>query len=326
VRVRGRSRPGAGERQRPRPGGGPLDPWRGDPVAAVLLFVTFLGGYALFYATLPVYYSYYFMLIMPWTALLTAWVAVDVVRFLVGEARHATGCRRPPTRRPPRHARSAAGASARRARSGRGRCPALAPRSPGAPAPSSAAPWCWSACSASARHPRRRAEEMGESSASETWRDSPYLPATVNRLVRRLSGPRPTIPRTRPSAIGHYLQHETMASPAIDDFVRVVRSECLPGERIFASTHWSLRRLGLGLRARRNLADTNPHRWKAHESTPEDWVAALEAITWISPSQARQRACQGAGHASLPHRHVPPRGRGVGRPLCGPRRTASPRA
>jgi hypothetical protein len=26
-----------------------------------------------------------------------------------------------------------------------------------------------------------------------------------------------------------------------------------------------------------NLADSNPHRWKAHESTLEDWVAALEA-------------------------------------------------
>jgi hypothetical protein len=25
-----------------------------------------------------------------------------------------------------------------------------------------------------------------------------------------------------------------------------------------------------------NLADTNPHRWKVHESTPQDWVAALE--------------------------------------------------
>jgi len=25
-----------------------------------------------------------------------------------------------------------------------------------------------------------------------------------------------------------------------------------------------------------NLADTNPHRFKVHESTPEDWVRALE--------------------------------------------------
>jgi hypothetical protein len=25
-----------------------------------------------------------------------------------------------------------------------------------------------------------------------------------------------------------------------------------------------------------NLADTNPHRWKVHESSPADWVNALE--------------------------------------------------
>ena len=80
-----------------------------------------------------------------------------------------------------------------------------------------------------------------------------------------------------PSAIAYYLQHESMHAPTIDTFVRAVRAECRPGERIFGEYSLGPFAGALGpcvLGA--DLADTNPHRFKVHESTPEDWVRALE--------------------------------------------------
>jgi hypothetical protein len=122
-----------------------------------------------------------------------------------------------------------------------------------------------------------RQVEMGDESTRYTWHDSPYLPQTVNALVRGIFWSPTSDPVHPPYAITHYLQHESMHAPSIDAFVRAVRAECRPGERIFGEYSLGPFAAAIGpcvLGA--NLADTNPHRFKVHESTPEDWVRALE--------------------------------------------------
>jgi hypothetical protein len=80
----------------------------------------------------------------------------------------------------------------------------------------------------------------------------------------------------------------------VDSFVQAVRRQCRPGERIFGEYSLGPFAAALGpcvLGA--NLADTNPHRFKVHESTPEGWVRALEAdhlaIAIVSPRAAMMR-------------------------------------
>jgi hypothetical protein len=118
---------------------------------------------------------------------------------------------------------------------------------------------------------------MGDETARYTWHDSPYLPRAVNALVRRIFWSPSSDPVHPPNAITYYLEHESMHAATIDAFVRAVRAECRPGERIFGEYSLGPFAAAVGpcvLGA--NLADTNPHRFKVHESTPEEWVRALE--------------------------------------------------
>jgi len=80
-----------------------------------------------------------------------------------------------------------------------------------------------------------------------------------------------------PNAITYYLQHETLSAPTIDAFVRAVRGQCRPGEKIFGEYSLGPFAAAVGscvLGA--NLADTNPNRYRVPGSTPGDWVRALE--------------------------------------------------
>jgi hypothetical protein len=140
-----------------------------------------------------------------------------------------------------------------------------------------------------------RLEEMGNADQHYTWRDSPYLGELLNRAVKALFWTPSNDPTNLPPAIAHYLQHETMAAFTIDGFVQAVRAECQPGERIFGEYSLgpfaaSVSDCVLGA----NLADTNPRRWKAKESTPEQWVRALEAdhlaIAIVQPGSAMLKA------------------------------------
>jgi len=88
-----------------------------------------------------------------------------------------------------------------------------------------------------------------------------------------------------------------MSAGAALGFVAAVRSQCRPGERIFGEYSLGPFAGALGpcvLAA--NLADTNPHRFKVHESTPDQWVAALEkahldiAIVTRGDTMMRERA------------------------------------
>ena len=122
-----------------------------------------------------------------------------------------------------------------------------------------------------------RQEEAGDGTMTYAWRDSPYLPGAVNRIVRALFWSPSSDATHPPNAITFYLQHETLSAPTIDAFVNAVRAECRPGERIFGEYSLGPFAAAVGscvLAA--NLADTNNIRLKVHESTPGDWVRALE--------------------------------------------------
>jgi hypothetical protein len=271
--LRGRARgesalPGAAGRLAAR-----LNLWGGDRVAAQMIFATFICGYLYFYSTRVDYYSYYFMLIMPWTGLMTATVTVDVLRFVDG--RLAPGAAVEP---------SLSRAERRR------RQPAARRQKPPASHPASAPRPAWRlwplvACAVALALVllyRRgigaeRQDEAGNDVMTYPRRDSPYLPGALNRIVQALFWSPSSDATHPPNAITYYLQHETLSAPNIDVFVRAVREQCRPGERIFGEYSLGPFAAAVGscvLAA--NLADTNNHRFKVHESTPGDWVRALE--------------------------------------------------
>lgn len=249
--------------------GARLNLWNGDRVAAQMLFATFIVGYFYFFSTRVDYYSYYFMLIMPWMGLVTSTVVADLVRFM-RERKGAASAAEPPLPRAERRRREQ---SARKRRSAAG---------PTRPLWSVWPPILCAAAFVAVLFYRQgigrdRQVEMGDESSHYTWYDSPYLPPILNALVRGIFWSPTSDPIHPPNAITYYLQHESMHAPTITAFVAAVRAECRPGERIFGEYSLGPFAGALGpcvLAA--NLADTNPHRFKVHESTPEDWVRSLE--------------------------------------------------
>jgi len=248
-----------------------LNLWNGDRVAAQMLFATFICGYFYFFSTRVDYYSYYFMLIMPWMGLMTSTVAVDVVRYL----RERKGTASPATPPLPRAERRRHEQGARKHKGAAGQT------TPGMVWSAWPPILCGVALVAVLFYRQGigsdRQVEMGDESSRYTWYDSPYLPASLNALVRAVFWSPTSDPIHPPSAITYYLQHESMHAPTIDAFVAAVRAECRPGERIFGEYSLGPFAGAIGpcvLAA--NLADTNPHRFKVHESTPEAWVHALE--------------------------------------------------
>jgi hypothetical protein len=246
-----------------------LNLWGGDRVAAQIIFATLTCGYFYFYSTRVDYYSYYFMLIMPWMGLMTAIVAVDTVRFVSERWR----C-------PTRNQASLPRAERRRREKTSGK---PAPR--GASGAMAFHPWPLAVLALSLvlvlayrkGIGKDRHDDMGEYEHQYTWRDSPYLPGSLNRLVQALFWTPSSSPVHPPNAITYYLQHESLSAGQAAGFVAAVRSVCRPGERIFGEYSLGPFAAALGpcvLAA--NLADTNPHRFKVHESTPQDWVDALE--------------------------------------------------
>ena len=271
--LRGRARgettlPGAAGRL-----GAWLNLWGGDRVAAQMIFATLICGYLYFYSTRVDYYSYYFMLIMPWMGLMTATVTVDVLRY-VGERLSSGTPGEPPSSRGERRRRQQAARRQERTAGSAPNAPRLVWRL-----------WPLVACAAAVALVlvyrqgigADRQEEAGDGTMTYAWRDSPFLPGAVNGMVRTLFWSPASDSTHPPNAITYYLQHETLSAPTIDSFVQAVRGQCRPGERIFGEYSLGPFAAAVGscvLGA--NLADTNPHRFKVHESTPEDWVRALE--------------------------------------------------
>lgn len=277
--------------------GARLNLWGGDRVAAQMLFATFVCGYFYFYSTRVDYYSYYFMLIMPWMGLMTATVALDVVRFVRerGTSKVAAEAELSRSERRRRQRASGKGDGPGRAVSWRA--------------------WPLLVCGgvlAGALAYRSgigsdRLADMGEEGSRYTWRDSRYLPTFVNRLIKAVFWAPSSDPVHPPNAITYYLQHETMSAPTIDRFVEAVKRQCQPGERIFGEYSLGPFAAALGpcvLGA--NLADTNPHRWKVHESTPQGWVRALEddhlaiAIVTSGAGMLKERALREYFYGTFP--------------------------
>ena len=171
-----------------------LNLWNGDRVAAQMIFATFICGYFYFYSTRVDYYSYYFMLIMPWMGLMTATVAVDVVRFL---AQAQGGASPAELAAAPRRA-AAARAGSRESRKAH---PAVATNR------ACMEPLAARLCAVAWRRVlfyrqgigSDRQVEMGEESSHYTWHDSPYLPAVVNAALARRFLRSPATPFTRPT-------------------------------------------------------------------------------------------------------------------------------
>ena len=271
--LRGRARgesalPGAAGRL-----GAWLNLWGGDRVAAQMIFATLICGYLYFYSTRVDYYSYYFMLIMPWMGLMTATVTVDVLRYL-GERLNFATAAEPALSRAERRRRQQLTRRQERAAGSSGNAPRPAWRL-----------WPLVACAAAFALVlvyrqgigADRQEESGDGTMAYAWRDSPFLPSVVNSMVRTLFWSPASDSTHPPNAITYYLQHETLSAPTIDTFAKAVRGQCRPGEKIFGEYSLGPFAAAVGscvLGA--NLADTNPHRFKVHESTPEDWVRALE--------------------------------------------------
>jgi 4-amino-4-deoxy-L-arabinose transferase-like glycosyltransferase len=271
--LRGRARgettlPGAAGRL-----GAWLNLWGGDRVAAQMIFATLICGYLYFYSTRVDYYSYYFMLIMPWMGLMTATVTVDVLRY-IGERLSSGAPGEPPSSRGERRRRQQAARRQERTAGSAPNAPRLVWRL-----------WPLVACAAAVALVlvyrqgigADRQEEAGDGTMTYAWRDSPFLPGAVNSMVRKLFWSPASDSTHPPNAITYYLQHETLSAPTIDTLVKAVRGQCRPGEKIFGEYSLGPFAAAVGscvLGA--NLADTNPHRFKVHESTPEDWVRALE--------------------------------------------------
>jgi hypothetical protein len=255
-----------GRDRRPLPDGEPpprrvwprLSSWvglfDGDRIAAVIMLATFTFGYFLFYSTRDDYYSYYFMLIMPWMGLLTAYLVIDAVRYLWGF--RASGA--------PEEAGEGLSRQERRRRKREAHKKARRSRSVRPPA----------------RPPLSRLWPLAAGLTvlvCISWIDSPYLGPGLNGAVRFLFWDPVRDRRSPPSAITRYLQHETRQAVTIDLFLEGLKAECRPGTRIFGE--YSLGPFAaaasdcvLGAK----LADTNPHRWKVGESRVEDWIEQLE--------------------------------------------------
>jgi hypothetical protein len=263
-----------------------FDPWGPDGLSAALLFATFALGYLFFYSNLKVYYSYYFMLVMPWMALLTAFVVVDVPREVWSRWRAAERgdgvSSAPPTRGQTRPA-------TRQERRRRAREAAKRQRQAGSAG--QAAPGVW-------RHwpliPTAIAllltfgyrERIGDQRLAAVdnpvrryrFSPSPALADGLDDFVERAlwSGVRDR--RDPPLGVRRYLQHEMIYSHTIERFDAAVRSLCHPGDRIFGE--YSLAPYSAAISdcaVAADIIDVNPSRLSSGESTMAGWIEAVEA-------------------------------------------------
>lgn len=260
-----------------------IDPWGPGVLRSALLFATFALGYLYFYSTLKVYYSYYFMLVMPWMALLAAFVIVDVPRMFWANLR--------PTRNAGDESKpveaEAAGLS-RQERRLRAREAEKRRRQEPAQGGARSSWWFWPAIPTVVAlllvfgHRERIGEER-IATASSLVRNygfvpSPYLGDGVNDLVEKALWTGVRDRRDPPRGIARYLQHETIYSRSIDRFDEAVRAACRPGDRIFGE--YSLAPYGAAISdcsVAANIIDTNGSRLSSGESTMAGWIDEIEA-------------------------------------------------
>jgi 4-amino-4-deoxy-L-arabinose transferase-like glycosyltransferase len=220
-----------------------LNPWRGDYVASTVLLSTTAFGYFAFYASLRVFYSYYFLMVLPLMALLSGYAACDVVRYgwqtlVAGEPRKGKA--------------------------------ALGPRLVS----------LFALVATVVHHGQIRDARLADDKPQVlhfTWYDSPWLGPTINQWVRELFWESERDRREPPGPITRYLQDETGFAATVDRFVAAVQEQCREGDRIFGDYYLapfaaSVSECAVAAR----LVDTNTHRIRAGESTLQQWLDAAE--------------------------------------------------
>jgi hypothetical protein len=269
-----------------------FDPWGTGKLSAAFLFTTFALGYLFFCSNLRVYYSYYFMLVLPWMALLTAFVVVDVPRVIWSHLQstgNAGGRSQPAAGGDASPSGEAQGRSlSRQERRRRAREAEKHQRKTGgAKNAAPRAPWHWPTIPTAVAllltfGYRERIGDQRVAEASSPVRNyrfvqSPFLGDGLNDWLERTlwSGVRDR--RDPPLGIKRYLQHETVFSPTIDRFDEAVRSACHAGDRIFGD--YSLAPYGAAISdcvVAANIIDTNGSRITSGESTMAGWIDAVE--------------------------------------------------
>lgn len=282
-----------------------VNPWGNDAIGAAFLFSTFALGYFFFYSNLKVYYSYYFMLVIPWMALLTAYVVVGVVSVVIRSTyTYLTGAGLEAARDPstgPVDFRAAGGSdrAARRKqkrdaekRRNRERTAArvapdlgrkLVPLIPTAVA-------LLFTCVYMDRIGAQRMEGQRNFVRTYGFIPSPYLSGGINRMIERVFWSDVRDQRDPPRGITRYLQHETTFAPTIDRFIEGVRATCHPGDRIFGEYSFAPFAAAVSdCAVAANLIDMNNARISSGESTMRGWIEEVEAdeldvAIWRVPS------------------------------------------
>ncbi len=259
-----------------------LAPWGDDRLGFALLMTIFACGYFFFYANLKVFLSYYFLLVMPFMALITAFAIVDPIRqgltfigaFLPHKAEagevDARAVDTPQAKR---------GAPQRTS----GHSAAVIPLVVASLA-------LMGTLRFAASIEAQRIDARGDRSSRYIFVPAPYLHEAVNGIVRTLFWRAVRDPRQPVRGITRYLQHESRHATTIGRFIAGVRKVCHPGESLFGE--YSLGPFGASVsdcRVAANLADINYTRVLAGESTIAAWIRAVEQdgldiAIWRTPS------------------------------------------
>jgi len=266
-----------------------VDPWSEDRIGGAIFCATIAFGYFFFYSNLKVYYSYYFMLVFPWMALLTAYFFVDLGGVLWRSAReYYSGAERGRVAVESRQAKRKRHREAQKGREASASAPVdrknrLLPIAAGVVALVGTFAY---------------RDQIGEIRAADSsspvryyrFTPSPYLSVGINRLIEGAYWSPVRDRRDPPRGITRYLQHETLFAPTIERFREGVRTVCHAGDRIFGD--YSLAPYAHAVsecRVAADLIDTNSARLTGGESTMSDWIDAVEAdglsvAIWRDPS------------------------------------------
>jgi hypothetical protein len=259
-----------------------LAPWGSDRLGFALLMVIFACGYLFFYANLKVFLSYYFMLVMPFMALITAFAIIDPVRHglaLIGGLRPHLPAWRDADARAAGNSETEHGAPGETTNWRVGAIPLVAA------VLAYSGTWGFAASIES-----QRIETRGDRTWRYTFVPSPYLSETLNGIVRTLFWREVRDPKQPVRGITRYLQHESRHATTIDRFIAGVRKVCRPGESIFGE--YSLGPFGASVsdcRLAADLVDINNTRVLAGDSTIAEWIRAVEQdgldiAIWRTPS------------------------------------------
>jgi hypothetical protein len=225
--------------------------------------------YWVFYASIKVHHAYYFLLVMPAFAWLSALAYAEVVRGGAALARWAI----PPGDTDPAPASRSARKRLARERASR--------PFPAGTARGAAAALVLTALGVGAVdvfYVPYWLNRQGGQVVRHDWVGSPVLGGVVDPVVRPLFWSPTYDPRDPPPGIARYLQHETDHLAIADQLVQAVVAHSAPTDKVFGHTGLAP---GIASAAGRavaaNLVDTSSNQLNFGMARVEDWIAAVEA-------------------------------------------------